>query len=105
VAPDCRAEGSCAGGDEMGRTTARDAEDDDARWDAEMGRTICSKLYLLSSDDSTRFTLNHLVFCASKEKTSWCKSTGFIKVLHDGSNLLRLVLQQEEGNMNMRTQG
>jgi hypothetical protein len=27
---DCRAEGSCAGGDEMGRTTARDAE---------MGRT------------------------------------------------------------------
>ena len=69
------------------------------------GKSICFKPYLLSSDNNTRFTLDHHVFCASKKKTSWCKSTRLIEVLHDGSNLFRLVLEQEAGNINMRTEG
>uniref|UniRef100_A0A2P2K1F8 Profilin-6 n=1 Tax=Rhizophora mucronata TaxID=61149 RepID=A0A2P2K1F8_RHIMU len=49
---------------------------------------------LLSTDHSSRFALDHHVLGATKVQPSWSKGSRFIKIFHDGRNLIRLKLRE-----------
>lgn len=50
--------------------------------------------YLLSTNDSSRLSLDNHVFCPSKVQPSRCKRARLIEIFHDGGNLSWLELEK-----------
>ena len=52
--------------------------------------------YLLPSNDNTGFTLNDHIFCATEIQSYWNKTSRLVKVIHDGSYLLRFEVNKNQ---------
>jgi len=52
--------------------------------------------YLLPSNDNTGFTLDDHIFGATEIQSYWSKRSRLVKVIHDGSYLLRFEVNKNQ---------